>query len=223
MVGVPPPFCNASLARRSAENGPGRGRQTPAGRPSPDPAVGTWSPCGAARPAYGRSGSACRASRVAPAPNRHGNAPCRGSPIAGVSAPRSRSRAGRTVAPPSITSRPLFIMVAESMLILAPIDHTGWRKAASGEATSISSSVAVRNGPPEAVRMIFSTAARFAVGQRLENRVVLRIDRQQRRPGLPDRIQHHVAGTDQGFLVGQPNVGAAANRGPASVRGRPHR
>ena len=58
----------------------------------------------------------------------------------------------------SITSRPLFIMVAESMEILAPIVQTGCLSAFSGVAARISSMLAVRNGPPEAVRMILSTA-----------------------------------------------------------------
>ena len=49
-------------------------------------------------------------------------------------------------------------MVALSMLILAPIDQVGWRSARSGVATAISSMLAVRNGPPEAVSTIFSTA-----------------------------------------------------------------
>ena len=61
-----------------------------------------------------------------------------------------------------MTSSPLFIMVAESIEILAPIDQTGWRRAASGVALAISSRLAVRNGPPDAVRMIFSTAARLS-------------------------------------------------------------
>ena len=46
------------------------------------------------------------------------------------------------------------------MLILAPIDQTGWRKAVSGVARAISSVLARRNGPPDAVKMIFSSALR---------------------------------------------------------------
>ena len=60
-----------------------------------------------------------------------------------------------------MTSRPLFIIVAESMLILAPIDQTGWRSAASGVAFAISSVLRVRNGPPDVVSTIFSTASRL--------------------------------------------------------------
>jgi hypothetical protein len=55
----------------------------------------------------------------------------------------------------------LFISVAESMLILAPIDQTGCLRATSGVAAAISARVAVRNGPPDAVSTIFSTAERL--------------------------------------------------------------
>ena len=61
----------------------------------------------------------------------------------------------------SMSSSPLFIMVAESMLILAPMDHTGWRSAASGVARAISSVEARRNGPPDAVSTMRSTASRL--------------------------------------------------------------
>ena len=42
--------------------------------------------------------------------------------------------------------------------MVAPIDQIGWRSAASGVARAMSSRLAVRNGPPEAVGTIFSTA-----------------------------------------------------------------
>ena len=47
------------------------------------------------------------------------------------------------------------------MLILAPIDQTGCLRATSGVALAISSREAVRNGPPDAVSTIFSTAPRL--------------------------------------------------------------
>ena len=55
-------------------------------------------------------------------------------------------------------SSPLFIMVAESMEILAPIDQTGGAAPSPAWPHAISSRVAVQNGPPEAVSTIFSTA-----------------------------------------------------------------
>ena len=50
-----------------------------------------------------------------------------------------------------MTSRPLFISVAESMVILPPIDQVGWRSASSTVTSSSSARVRPRNGPPEAV------------------------------------------------------------------------
>ncbi len=51
-----------------------------------------------------------------------------------------------------MSSRPLFIMVAESMVILAPIFQFGWRRASSGVMRWSSAAVFPKNGPPDAVR-----------------------------------------------------------------------
>ena len=60
----------------------------------------------------------------------------------------------------SMTSRPLFIMVAESMVIFAPMSQLGWRKACSRVTVSSSSRLLPKNGPPDAVRINFSRASR---------------------------------------------------------------
>ena len=70
------------------------------------------------------------------------------------------------------------------MLIFAPIDQTGWRSAASGVARGHlleagGAERAARGGQHDLLHR-----AAVAVGQRLEDRVVLGIDRQQRRAGL---------------------------------------
>ncbi len=52
----------------------------------------------------------------------------------------------------SINSRPLFIIVALSMVIFAPMLQFGWRTARSGVTSRVCSSVQPRNGPPEPVR-----------------------------------------------------------------------
>ena len=52
----------------------------------------------------------------------------------------------------SMTSRPLFIIVAESIVIFGPIFHVGWRSASSTVIAENVSKGRVRNGPPEAVR-----------------------------------------------------------------------
>jgi hypothetical protein len=57
-------------------------------------------------------------------------------------------------------SRPLFISVAESIVTFGPIDQLGWRNACSGVAARIASADQVRNGPPDAVRMMRCTFSR---------------------------------------------------------------
>ena len=77
-------------------------------------------------------------------------------------------------------------MVAESMVIFAPIDQFGCFSACSRVAARIASSVQVRNGPPDAVRMMRLTSSRAARLERLIDRVVLGIDRQHAaRPPAP--------------------------------------
>ncbi len=58
----------------------------------------------------------------------------------------------------SMTSRPLFIMVAESTEILRPITQFGCAQASSGVTADRRSSGAVRNGPPDAVSRMRRTA-----------------------------------------------------------------
>ena len=48
----------------------------------------------------------------------------------------------------SMSSSPLFIKVALSTEIFAPIDQFGWRTACSGVTAAIRSAGQVRNGPP---------------------------------------------------------------------------
>ena len=56
-----------------------------------------------------------------------------------------------------MTSKPLFIMLALSMVILAPISQFGCLSAIAGVTSFICSIVKERKGPPEAVRINFST------------------------------------------------------------------
>jgi len=60
----------------------------------------------------------------------------------------------------SITSNPLFISVAESMVILGPIFQVGCCKASAGVTRASFSMGVVRNGPPEAVRISFLASER---------------------------------------------------------------
>ena len=57
----------------------------------------------------------------------------------------------------SIISKALLSIVAESMVILAPMVHRGWRRAWAAVARAVCSGVHVRNGPPEAVIISLAT------------------------------------------------------------------
>ena len=84
-------------------------------------------------------------------------------------------------------------MVAESMVIFGPIDQLGCLSACSSVAARIASRVQVRNGPPEAVRMMRLTSSRRTGAQRLEDRVVLGIDRQHASRPPPRRVRMNSA------------------------------
>ena len=71
--------------------------------------------------------------------------------------PGSTSKSQRA----SMTSSPLFIKVAESMVILAPMVQLGWRSASAGVTADIRSAGRWRSGPPEAVRMRRRTSSRL--------------------------------------------------------------
>ena len=62
----------------------------------------------------------------------------------------------------SMSSRPLFIMVAESTEIFAPMSQVGCATASAGVARAIAARSQVRNGPPEAVRITRSMASACA-------------------------------------------------------------
>ena len=59
----------------------------------------------------------------------------------------------------SMTSSALFIMVAESTEILRPMTQLGWAQASSGVTSRKVEGSRVRNGPPEAVKIILSMRA----------------------------------------------------------------
>ncbi len=63
-----------------------------------------------------------------------------------------------------MTSSALFIMVAESTEIFCPMTQFGCAHACSGVTLAKLAGSRWRNGPPEAVRMIFSTRCAHTKG-----------------------------------------------------------
>ena len=58
----------------------------------------------------------------------------------------------------SITSRPLFMRVAELTVIIGPIAQVGWARASAGVTVARSAAERPRNGPPEAVTISRATS-----------------------------------------------------------------
>ena len=132
--GAPPPACKAVARQAQGRKAHRVGRaRTPAGRCAARSSRGAGGGDAApARRAHARSACACPARPAAPARCRRGSRPGRGSPIADAPAPRSPRSAGRTAAPPRSAPGPCSSWWRCRCEILAPIDQTGWRSAASG-------------------------------------------------------------------------------------------
>src|ERR1051325_7064756 len=101
-------------------------------------------------------------------------------------------------------SSALLNIVAESIVILLPICHVGCFRASASVAFSTCSRVALRNGPPDAVRITRGTSlARPPALHGLKDGQMLRIDREKRNT-QPSRLRNQQrAGNDQRFLVRQ--------------------
>ena len=165
-----------------------------------------------------RSGCACRARRAGRAPSRRETPP--GCARSIRDAPESRSapaaRPNRWCA--SISSSPLFIMVAESTEILAPMVQLGCAIAWLGVTLAISrqrvpAKRSARGGEEQPLDAVAALAA-----QGLEDRVVLRIDRQQHGAARPYFIEQERARADQRFLGGQRDHDAASHRGEGRLQ-----
>ena len=111
-----------------------------------------------------------------------------------------------------MTSRPLFISVAESTVILPPIAHVGCASASSTVTSSSSARVRPRNGPPEAVRTSLSTVPGALGGEQLVQRRVLGVDGDDLRAGRLGERHDELAADDERLLVGQREVDALAER-----------
>ena len=112
----------------------------------------------------------------------------------------------------SMTSSPLFMRVAESMVILRPIDHVGWLSASAGvmEAKLSRGQGAERpagRGEDEAAHF-----RRRAPVQALVQRAVLAVDGQQAASAGPRLRDHQLARHHQRLLVREGHVLAGFER-----------
>ena len=111
-----------------------------------------------------------------------------------------------------MTSRPLFISVAESIVILPPIAQVGCLSASSTVTSASSSRAAAaeraaRRGDDDAVQR----ADRHGL-QQVVQRGVLGVDRQQLRAGRLGELRDELAADDERLLVGQREVDALPQR-----------
>ena len=119
-----------------------------------------------------------------------------------------------------MTSSPLFISVAESMVIFGPMFHVGCRSASPGVTSASSAADRPRKGPPEAVRISRRTSRRSPPVQALVNRVVLAVDRQDFDGSAPRGLHHQPARHDENLLVGERDSLAGVDRGEHRLEAR---
>ena len=123
----------------------------------------------------------------------------------------------------SISSRPLFISVAESIVILPPIAHVGWRSAScDGDVLELGARAAAERaaGGGEHEPVDRAGAARLLGGDQLVQRGVLGVDRDQLRAGGLGERHHELAADDQRLLVGERDVDPLGERDDRRARGR---
>ena len=111
-----------------------------------------------------------------------------------------------------MTSRPLFISVAESIVILPPIAQVGCLSACSTvtSSSSVARAAAERaagGGDDEPL-----DGARALAGDQLVQRGVLGVDRDQLGAGGLGERGHELAADDERLLVGQRDVDALGER-----------
>ena len=122
-----------------------------------------------------------------------------------------------------MSSSPLFIRLALSTEIFGPMLHFGCASASARVALAMRSALHSRNGPPEAVIVMQDDFGRVAAAERLENGVVLGIERQQRRAVALHRADDGSAGADQRLLVGERDDAAGTRWRQRSARDRRRR
>ena len=146
------------------------------------------------------------------APSTNSTMPCTIDCGCTTTSMRSKSTPNSSCA--SITSRPLFISVDESIVILAPIFHVG---CCSASATVTRCELGARcgrgTGPPLAVRTMRRTSVRAPGAQALPDRRVLGVDGHDLAAARRPRLGDDRPGRDQALLVREREPLAGFERG----------
>ena len=110
----------------------------------------------------------------------------------------------------SITSKPLFMSVAESIVIFAPMSQFGCASACSGVAAASASALAFRKGPPEAVSQILRTPR-----ERRDRRDTARSRRARSRAAGAARPERRASSSTSGPPVTSTSLFASATSRPS--------
>ena len=113
----------------------------------------------------------------------------------------------------SISSRPLFISVAESIVILPPIAQVGCASACSIVTLGSSAALRPRNGPPEAVRISRSTVPGRSAASSWCSAECSESTGMMLRAGRLRELRDELAADDERLLVGEREVDPLAERG----------
>ena len=122
-----------------------------------------------------------------------------------------------------MTSRPLFISVAESIVILPPIAQVGClQRLLDRHVLELGARAAAERAAGGGHDEPVDRAGALA-GDQLVQRGVLGVDRDQLRAGGLGQRGHELAADDQRLLVGEREVDALGERHDRRARGRPSR
>ena len=219
--------CRRLRQRQAAELLGIGGPEIQACRPGPDPGILHRRRFARATPARGRSGCACPASPAAPAPSRRRTRPA----SARCSADARRSRPARGGRPnskqASMSSRPLFISVAESTEILRPMHPVRMRAGLLGRDARRAPRAASRGTGRRrrsaacAARPAGASPARVPCGRHWKMALCSLSIGSSVGPGGAHRCHQQRPGHHEGFLVGeqQPLAGARGGERRAQTGG----
>ncbi len=113
----------------------------------------------------------------------------------------------------SMTSKPLFIMVAESMVMRWPMTQVGCLRAWAGVMWAKSAAGVLRKGPPEAVSQIWATSRGAPPRMALVDGVVFAVDGEEGYVVGAGGGDDEVAGGDEALLVGEADGFAGEDGG----------
>ena len=117
-----------------------------------------------------------------------------------------------------MTSRPLFIIEAELMVIFWPMLQFGCFSACASVACSMSAGGPGAERPARGGDDHAHQFLAVAGGERLKQCVVFGIRRQDAGAGFRRALHEEIAGTNQAFLVGERNRRAAVDRGQCRLQ-----